>query len=432
VSGHTVLRPSLQPSLPSALRPASIAVVLGTRPEIVKLAPVIHALGPAAYVVHTGQHYDEAMSGVFLAQFGLAEPSARLNAGGRSRAGQLAHIIAGLDRIFGENDFEAVVVQGDTNSTVAAALAANAHGIAIVHVEAGLRSYDRAMPEEHNRVITDHLADLLCAATTGNAENLRGESIPDSRVQLTGNTVVHSVAKQLPPTLVQLDILHGFALRTNGYVLATLHRPENTDDPEVLHTILAELASLPLPVVVPLHPRTHAAAVAAGCEAQLAALQVIAPQGSPEFLALAAHAAVLVSDSGGLQEECTVLKRPLVVVRRSTERPESLTDFSVLVAPGPAIGRQVRAILADHGAVLARLSELPSPFGDTEAAERIVEGIEALVAGRRPAVQAPIDLAPIDLVPADHVAVPDPAARTGGAACAAARTADEQAGPTSR
>ncbi|MCW2495892.1 UDP-N-acetylglucosamine 2-epimerase (non-hydrolyzing) [Jatrophihabitans sp.] len=361
------------------LRPASVAVVFGTRPEIVKLAPVIHALGPAAFVIHTGQHYDEEMSDVFLAQHAVPDPAVWLTAGGRTRSGQVAHIIDGLDRIFAERRLSAVVVQGDTNSTLAGALAANAHNIPIVHVEAGLRSFDRAMPEEHNRVLTDHLADLLCAATAGNVNNLLVEAIPQSRIHLTGNTVAQSVAAQLPAPMVQLDVVEGAGLQSNGYVLATLHRPENTDDPDVLRAILTELAHLPLPVALPLHPRTAAAAAAAGCADLLDQLRVLPPLPSSTFLALAAHAAVLVSDSGGLQEECTVLKRPLVVVRRSTERPESLTDFARLVSAGPEVGLEVRRILGDHAALLARLHQLPSPFGDEFAAARIVEGIAELV-----------------------------------------------------
>jgi len=371
-------------SAPVHLRPQSVAVVLGTRPEIVKLAPIIKALGDAVFLIHTGQHFDEDMSDVFLAQHDLPDPAVWLSAGGRSRSGQLAHILEGLDRVFAERTFEAVVVQGDTNSTLAGALAANAHDIPIVHVEAGLRSFDRAMPEEHNRVLTDHLSALLCAATPGNVENLLCESIPADRILLTGNTVVESTLAELPTPMTQLDILDEFGLRPHEYVLATIHRPENTDDPATLEAILAELGDVPVPVVIPLHPRTAAAARHAGFGDLLNRLRVIAPQPSGQFLSLAANAAVLISDSGGLQEECTVLKRPLVVVRRSTERPESFHDFATAVAPGPEIGVEVRRLLNDHVRVSASLRTIPSPFGDRHAASHILAGIHSLVAQSHP------------------------------------------------
>jgi UDP-N-acetylglucosamine 2-epimerase (non-hydrolysing) len=366
----------------SALIAGSVAVVLGTRPEIVKLAPVIRRLGDAAFVVHTGQHFDGTMSEVFLREHGLAEPQLRLSAGGHGRAAQLSHMLLGLDQLFAEREFVATIVQGDTNSTLAGALAANTRNIPLVHVEAGLRSNDRAMPEEHNRVMTDHLADVLCAATPTNVENLLAEGIPATRILLTGNTVVESVLDQLPERAARLRLLVELGLRPDAYVLATIHRPENTDPVATLRAILTELAALPLPVVLPLHPRTAAAASAAGLGALLDQLRVIDPVGSSTFLALAAHAAVLVSDSGGVQEECTVLKRPLVVVRRSTERPEAMTDFAVLVDPGPQIGRQVRAALADHARRVARLQRLPSPFGDRTAADQVVDAVRDLVAGR--------------------------------------------------
>ncbi|QGN58688.1 non-hydrolyzing UDP-N-acetylglucosamine 2-epimerase [Nostocoides sp. HKS02] len=365
---------------------ASVAVVLGTRPEIVKLAPVIRRLGDAAFVVHTGQHYDASMSEVFLREHGLADPQLRLGAGGYGRAEQISHMLLGLDRLFAEREFVATVVQGDTNSTLAGALAANARGVALVHVEAGLRSNDRAMPEEHNRVMTDHLADVLCAATAANVENLLAEGIPATRIRLTGNTVVESVLDQLPERAARLRLLVELGLKPDGYVLATIHRPENTDSAVTLRAILTELAALPLPVVLPLHPRTAAAAASGGLAGLLDHLRVVEPMGSSTFLGLAAHAAVLVSDSGGVQEECTVLKRPLVVVRQSTERPEAMADFAVLVEPGPQLGHSVEAMLHGHAHRVSRLQRLPSPFGDRTAADQVVDTIHDLVGGPRQAV----------------------------------------------
>jgi UDP-N-acetylglucosamine 2-epimerase (non-hydrolysing) len=368
----------------TSLPRGSVAVVLGTRPEIVKLAPVIRRLGDAAFVVHTGQHFDTDMSEAFLSEYGLQEPDLRLAAGGYARAEQLSRMLHGLDVLLAGGDFVAVVVQGDTNSTLAGALAANARGVPVVHVEAGLRSYDRAMPEEHNRVLTDHLADVLCAATPGNVTNLRAEGVPVDRIRLTGNTVVESVLSQLPARSARLRLLAARGLTPDGYVLATIHRPENTDSAVALRAILSELAALQLPVVVPMHPRTAAAARRAGLTTLLDRLYVEKPLGSSVFLALAAHAAVLVSDSGGVQEECTVLKRPLVVVRQSTERPEAMTDFAVLASPGPEIGRTVETFLDGHTARITRLQQLPSPFGDDSAADRVVDSIRHLARRNSP------------------------------------------------
>ncbi len=361
--------------VPAALPPRSVAVVLGTRPELVKLTDLVRLLGPAAHLVHTGQHYDEELSGRFLTELGLPEPTFLTGVGGRSRAVQLSAALAQLDEIFTEHPPLAVVVQGDTNAALSGALAANAHGIPLLHVEAGLRSHDRAMPEEHNRVVIDRLADVLCAATAENRRNLLAEGIADHRIAVTGNTVVEAVRGQLPADADRADLLVRHGLTADGYVLATVHRPENTDSPDALRAILTELAGLAerTPVVLPLHPRTRARIEAAGLEDLLAGLTVCRPLGYGEFLALARHAALLVSDSGGIQEECTVLGRPLIVVRRSTERPEAMADFADLVEPGPRLGVLARRRLAEGPYGLRRLAALPSPFGDGRASERITE-----------------------------------------------------------
>ncbi|MER5864610.1 UDP-N-acetylglucosamine 2-epimerase (non-hydrolyzing) [Kitasatospora sp. NPDC002040] len=351
-----------------------IAVVLGTRPELVKLAPLIHELGPATRLVHTGQHWDEAMSGRFLRELGLPEPELLTGVGGRPRAGQIAASLEQLDAAFTAERPGAVVVQGDTNATLAGALAANAHGIPLVHVEAGLRSHDRAMPEEHNRVMVDHIADLLCAATEENVANLRAESLYEPSIELTGNTVVEVVRRQLPDAASRAVLLARYGLRPDGYVLATVHRPENTDTAEALGAVLTELGRIAAdtPVLFPMHPRTRAAVERHGLEPLLARLTVTGPVGYGEFLGLARHAALLVSDSGGVQEECTVLGRPLLVVRRSTERPEAMdAGFATLVDPGPELGALAAEWLADAPERLARLAATPSPYGDGLASVRI-------------------------------------------------------------
>lgn len=357
-----------------------ISVVLGTRPELIKLAPVIREVrsrlgDDGVRVIDTGQHYDEAMSGQFWTELGLGLPELRLDAGGLSRAACVGQLLGVLGEDFAEHRPDAVIVQGDTNSTLAGGLAANAAGIPLVHVEAGLRSYDRRMPEEHNRIVVDHLADLCCAATPANLANLAAEGIPAARARLTGNTVVEAVGRELPPEVERRALLDAWGLTANGYVVATVHRPENTDHPESLSAILQGLGRVAAlaPVVVPLHPRTEAAVRDAGLAELLEPLRVTAPLGSREFLALAAHAAVIASDSGGIAEEVTVLKRPLVVVRRSTERAEAIdAGFASLVTPA-AVGAAVAALYADRVRVHQDLAVVPSPFGDGSAPRRVVD-----------------------------------------------------------
>jgi UDP-N-acetylglucosamine 2-epimerase (non-hydrolysing) len=353
------------------------AVVLGTRPEIVKLGGIIRGLGTRGLVVNTGQHYDDAMSSVFFEQCGIGAPSISLNIGGLSRAQQIASATSQLEAVFLQHRPRAVVVQGDTNSTLAGALAANSLRIPLVHVEAGLRSFDRAMPEEHNRVIVDHLADVLAAGSAGNLANLLSEGIDANRVRVTGNTVVEAVHELLPNALTRRNILDSFRLTPDEFVLATIHRPENTDDPDQLATIVDELAEIPAPVLFAIHPRTRAAIESAGLEPALNRLLVTGPLDSRTFLALASQAALLISDSGGVQEEVTVLKRPLLVIRRSTERPEALQNFSRLVQPAE-VARQARELLSDTGSLLAKLSQVPSPFGDGRASRQILDLIASL------------------------------------------------------
>lgn len=363
-----------------SLQPRSVAVVLGTRPEIIKLAPIIRLLGDAARVIHTGQHYDSNLSKVFFDAFGLPEPEERLAIGGISRGSQIGEATTGLDRLFAHDRPAAVVVQGDTNTVLAASLAANAREIALVHVEAGLRSFDRAMPEEHNRVIADHLSDLCLAPTEVSVANLRAESIAEDRIVVTGNTVVESVRALLPDPAERARHLAALGLQPGEFILSTLHRPENVDDADVFAAILEQLAAAPLPVVLPIHPRSRANAAAHGLKHLLDSIRTVDPMPYPSFLALLAECGMAVADSGGIQEEVSILKRPLVVVRRSTERPEVIGTFAVRVLPGRAIGDAIAATLDDLPAVHRRLATIDSPYGDGSAGQRSVAAIEALLA----------------------------------------------------
>jgi UDP-N-acetylglucosamine 2-epimerase (non-hydrolysing) len=352
-----------------------VAIIYGTRPEIIKLAGLAGRLGERALLIHTGQHFDSSMSHDIAVQAGLPEPELQLAVGGLSRAAQIATALGVLDQALGRQPVDAVVVQGDTNTAVAGALAANALRIPLVHVEAGLRSYDRAMPEEHNRVVIDHLADLLCAPTSGSVDNLAREGITGDRVALTGNTVVEAVRQSLPAETHRQKVLREFGLAADQYVLATIHRPENTDAAGTLARILEQLATLPLRVVLPLHPRTETAVGRFGLRRSLAGMRVLPPVDPRTFLSLAAHAAVLVSDSGGIQEECTVIGRPLIVVRGSTERPEALRDFARLTPAGHGLAAAVSDVLLQGPGLLKHLAALPSPFGDEFAADHILHAM---------------------------------------------------------
>lgn len=348
-----------------------IVVVVGTRPEIIKLAPVIRALDADARLVHTGQHSDDELSGTFLTEARLPQPEYLSGICGAPRHVQLGRMIEQLGDMFCGHTPAAVIVQGDTNTVSAAAQAASYAGAPVIHVEAGLRSFDRNMPEEINRCVTGVLADVHCAPTARAAANLAAEGVPAEKIELTGNTIVEATLAMLPDDRAARVIASDLGAEPGEYVLATIHRPENTDDPHRLGTILDELSKLGLPVLLPLHPRTRLAVQRHGLTAALDRLRLIPPADHRTFLGLARHARLLVSDSGGVQEECTVLKRPLIVVRNSTERPESIgAGFAHLVPPGPAIGDLGRQLLSDRG-LDQRLADIPCPFGDGKASERI-------------------------------------------------------------
>ena len=365
--------------MPAQLEASSIAVVLGTRPEVVKLAGVVRLLGDAARVVHTGQHFDPNLSDLFFSELDLPAPASWLAVGGAGRSAQVGEAVVGLGELFAGDRPMAVVVQGDTNAVLAGSVAANAAEIPLVHVEAGLRSFDRRMPEEHNRVVADHLADLCLAPTDVNRSNLAAEGIGDDRVVVTGNTVVEAVGEQLPPPAARRAVLDELGVNSGGFVLATIHRPENVDNPAALATVLEQLASVPLPVVFPVHPRTSRRIEEFGLSDRLAPLIVVPPVGYQRFLALLAESAFAISDSGGVQEEVSVLKRSVIVVRRSTERPEVVGTFAELCPPGPGLGELVRRWSSDITGLHERLASLHSPYGDGQASARSVDALRRLL-----------------------------------------------------
>jgi UDP-N-acetylglucosamine 2-epimerase (non-hydrolysing) len=352
---------------------SKIAVVYGTRPEIIKLGPVVRLLGEAAKLINTGQHFDEELSRLIADEMGFREPSQGLTVGGATRGEQIARGLEGLLPLLKHQD--AVIVQGDTNSALAGGLAANALEIPLFHVEAGLRSYDRRMPEEHNRVLVDHLADLCWAPTEGNVENLAAEGISASKVVLTGNTIVDALHSLRPAPEHVASLLQSRELSRRGFVLTTLHRPENVDDAVRLEKILRALAGLRFPVLFPMHPRTVSTIKSAGLEHLLESISVLPPVGYVDFLALMSAAALVVSDSGGVQEEVSVLKVPMVVLRRSTERPEVIGTFAQLTDDPAEMVVLAETVITNATDVFDRLTDIPSPYGSGNAAKRIVDSM---------------------------------------------------------
>jgi UDP-N-acetylglucosamine 2-epimerase (non-hydrolysing) len=356
----------------------SIALVLGTRPEIIKLATIAELLGPARFIIHTGQHYDYTLASSFFSELSL-EPDLILDVGALPRGQQIGAALRLLDEHFALARPLAVVVQGDSNATLAGALAANARDIPLVHVEAGLRSYDRRMPEEHNRVATDHFADLCCAPTTISKNNLAAEGIIGPRVEITGNTIVEAVTRLILPARRRTSLLDRLGIVENQFILATFHRPENVDERSRLATILTELNSLPYPVVLPMHPRTARQISTFELDAEVGRIRVIEPSNHQDFLGLVSASALIVSDSGGIQEEASILKKPVIVVRNSTERPEVLGTFCKLVAPGPEISETARMWAANIESRHSWLRGLPSPFGDGTASLNCLRSLERLL-----------------------------------------------------
>jgi UDP-N-acetylglucosamine 2-epimerase (non-hydrolysing) len=358
------------------MRAGAVAMVFGTRPEVVKLAPVAWVLGPSAVTVHTGQHPATALEPLY-ADLGLGHPDVALEVARRPRGRQIGEAVAAVTDALQTLAPDIVVVQGDTNSTLAGALAADSLDLPVVHVEAGLRSFDRAMPEERNRIVVDHLAALLCAPTPTAAGHLRAEGIAAERIVITGNTVVDAARRCLPDEATRRAVCARVGVVPDGFVLATFHRPENVDDPGRLREILDALRSLPRPVLLPVHPRTVDRAADHGVTLDGDALRTIEPVGYREFLALEASSALVVSDSGGVQEEVSVLGRPAVIARTSTERPEVIGSFARLVDPGAAIGPAAREVLDDIDASHAALRDRTTPYGDGRAGEHTVAAIEA-------------------------------------------------------
>jgi UDP-N-acetylglucosamine 2-epimerase (non-hydrolysing) len=363
-----------------------VLVVAGARPNFMKVAPILRALkfhGHEGVLVHTGQHYDARMSDAFFRDLELPAPDFHLEVGSGTHARQTARVMEAFEPVLLEVRPAWVVVVGDVNSTLACALVAvklkEETGCRVAHVEAGLRSGDWRMPEEVNRVVTDRISDLLLTPSHDALPTLLAEGIPAERIAFVGNVMIDTLLHQLPAAR-EVDLPARLGLTHKGYVAATLHRPSNVDDPAALRTVFDALAAVSetLPVVLPLHPRTRKNASEFGCEAALRRLNVVEPLGYREMLSLTDGAAVVLTDSGGLQEETTALGVPCVTLREQTERPITITEGTNRLAPWPL---SAEGVFEAFQSALAESAAGPStrrPDGwDGLAAERIVERLAA-------------------------------------------------------
>jgi UDP-GlcNAc3NAcA epimerase len=354
-----------------------IVTVVGARPQFIKAAAVSALLrslpGVTEVLVHTGQHYDENMSAVFFEELGLVSPEHHLGVGSGRHGAQTARMLEAIERVLLQEGPDWTLVYGDTNSTLAGALASAKLGIPVAHVEAGLRSFNRGMPEEVNRVLTDHAADLLLAPTDAARANLRAEGIPEVRIRLVGD-VMYDAALHHARRSRRSDILERLDLRPGQYVVATVHRAENTDDPARLRAVFGGLAETARrwPVVLPIHPRTRAALVRTGVSA--GGVRVLDPVGYLDMTRLLADAALVATDSGGVQKEAFFHRVPCVTLRGETEWVELIALGWNRLAP-PWSSAEVARRIAEAMGSRGREAE---PYGAGDAARRIADALGAI------------------------------------------------------
>lgn len=355
---------------------ARVCFVVGARPNFMKSAPVyreLAALDPSLelVLVHTGQHYDELMSDVFFAELDFPRPDEFLGVGSGTHAEQTAKALVGVERVLREREIDLCVVAGDVNSTLAGALAAAKAGVKLAHIESGLRSFDRTMPEEHNRKLTDHLSDVLLAHSPDAVENLQREGIAPDWVHLVGNTMIDSLLAHVERARAGKP-WERFGVEPGAYGLVTLHRPALVDNEGRLAAVVDGLVALAIesPVVFPVHPRTHARLEAGGGEARLrdAGVHVSPPLGYLDFLGLEAEAAFVATDSGGVQEETSALGVRCFTLRDTTERPVTIAlGTNTLLGAKPELLGEIPALLerAQQGQEI--------PLWDGHAGERAAE-----------------------------------------------------------
>lgn len=354
-----------------------LTCVVGARPNFMKVAPILEAAqavsGIDCRLVHTGQHYDERMSKLFFTELELPQPDVYLGIGSGNHAQQTARVMLEFDAAIERDGSDCVLVVGDVNSTIACALVAVKRGIPVAHVEAGLRSGDRTMPEEINRILTDQISDFLFITERSATENLTREGIPEERIHFAGNVMIDTLLKHRERAR-RSGILSDLNLKSKGYAVCTLHRPSNVDSAEAAANTLTavEVLAARLPVVFPIHPRTRARFGDYGLLGRLEArseIQMIEPQGYLDFLALTDNARVVFTDSGGIQEETTALGVPCLTFRENTERPITVTEgTNRLIGLDPArLASELDAVLSEE-TPKGRVPEL----WDGHAAERII------------------------------------------------------------
>lgn len=361
---------------------ALVAHIVGARPNFMKASPVIESLYRFSNVkqvlIHTGQHYDENMSNIFFDQLGLPRPDINLDVGSDTHATQTAKIMIKLEKLLNDIKPDLVIVYGDVNSTLAAALVCAKLLIPVAHVEAGLRSFDKSMPEEINRILTDHISDLLFTTSVDANENLAREGISTEKIFFVGNTMIDTLIKLLPKAEKLWHenkfVLNGNEYHPQNYILVTLHRPSNVDNLEKLKKIMKSLMEIShqIKVIFPVHPRTRSKLKLIDKEISLnSQVNVIEPLGYIEFLALQKYAKVVVTDSGGVQEETTYLGVPCLTVRNNTERP-----VTIKMGTNKLIGDSIENLYELLNEILKSKNFAPSeapPLWDGRAGERIAK-----------------------------------------------------------
>jgi UDP-N-acetylglucosamine 2-epimerase (non-hydrolysing) len=363
-----------------------VIIIAGARPNFMKVAPIIrHIIARASNpdcngvrmsykLVHTGQHYDEKMSDIFFRELGIPAPDINLEVGSGSHAVQTANVMLKFEPVCAQEKPDWVVVVGDVNSTLACTLVCSKLGIKVAHVEAGLRSYDRNMPEEVNRIVTDALADLLLTPSADGDENLKKEGVPESKIRLVGNVMIDSLVTNLDQSRASKlpDML---GIKPKGFVYVTLHRPSNVDHEGSLSTIMGALKRIARdwPVVFPMHPRTRKMCGQFGIALNdVPGLRIVEPVGYHDSLFLTEFARFVLTDSGGLQEESTFFKTPCLTLRPNTERPVTITHGSNKLTTLKMLDADIDAVL-HQTALVARIP----PLWDGRAASRIVAELVA-------------------------------------------------------
>ncbi|MDD1730358.1 MAG: UDP-N-acetylglucosamine 2-epimerase (non-hydrolyzing) [Methanospirillum sp.] len=353
-----------------------IGIILGTRPEIIKMSPIIRYCsmqGIGFFILHSGQHYSYNMDKVFFDELQLPEPSYNLETGSGDPGEQTARMIIGIEKVLLHENPDVILVQGDTNTVLAGAIAGVKTGTQIGHVEAGLRSFDRSMPEEINRILADHCSDYLFAPTKTAEQNLIHEGIPVGKIRVCGNTIVDAVYQNLQIAGKKRTVISSLHLHPGKYFVLTAHRQENVDDKQRILGIINGVREVYLqygyPVIFPIHPRTRK---------QLELFRIPPPDGllftEPlgylDFLLLEKESLLVLTDSGGLQEECCIMQVPCVTLRDNTERPETIE-----VGANILVGSDSRSIITGVRTMMNKARDWKNPFGDGKSGERIINSI---------------------------------------------------------